>query len=113
MNINVLIVSIAVVICFIVSKIASAVKKEIPEQTLEAVSCIADSTLLDKMEMIIKLADSYVAWAKQFKSEESGERKMELVIEKLAEVASKFEIDLSEDDLKAITQRAYNMMENK
>ena len=112
MNINVLIVSIAVVICFIVSKIASAVKKEISEQTLEAVSCIADTTL-DKMEMIIKLADSYVTWAKQFKSEESGERKMELVIEKLAEVASKFEINLSEDDHKAITQRAYNMMENK
>lgn len=112
MNNNVLIIAVAVLICFAVEEIAGVIKKKVPQQTLEAVSCTVD-TILDKAEMIIKFADAYVAWAKQFKSEESGEKKMELVVEKLAEIATKFDIDLSDDDLKAIAQKAYNNMENK
>lgn len=75
----------------------------------------ADSAkdIVMKTSLIIQYAEAFVSWAKQFKSNLSGNEKMDVVIEKLTNVADKHDIDISEDEIRAIAQKAYDTMKNK
>lgn len=66
-----------------------------------------------KTSLIIQYAEAFVSWAKQFKSNLSGNEKMDVVIEKLTNVADKHNVDISEDEIRAIAQKAYDTMKNK
>lgn len=75
----------------------------------------ADSAkdIVMKTSLIIQYAEAFVSWARQFKSNLSGNEKMDVVIEKLTNVADKHDIDISEDEIRAIAQKAYDTMKNK
>lgn len=66
-----------------------------------------------KTSLIIQYAEAFVSWAKQFKSNLSGNEKMDVVTEKLINVADKHDIDISEEEIRAIAQKAYDTMKNK
>lgn len=66
-----------------------------------------------KTSLIIQYAEAFVSWARQFKSNLSGNEKMDVVIEKLTNVADKHNVDISEDEIRAIAQKAYDTMKNK
>lgn len=68
--------------------------------------------LLNKTNLIIQYAGAFVAWAKQFQSSLSGNEKMDLVVQKLVDIANKNDIDISELEIKAIAQQAYDTMKN-
>lgn len=72
---------------------------------------IADVTT--KINIIINYADAFVAWAKQFMSSSSGSDKMFAVVAQLQKIAKKYDIDMSEDEIKAIAQKAYDNMKSK
>lgn len=67
---------------------------------------------VEQINFIITYAEKFVCWAKQFMKESSGEEKMEQVVTKLKEVATKNNIDITEDEIKAIAQKAYMEMIN-
>lgn len=66
-----------------------------------------------KTNLIIQYAEAFVSWARQFKSDLSGKEKMNAVIEKLTDVANKYDIDITEEEIRAIAQKAYDSMKNK
>ena len=66
-----------------------------------------------KTSLIIQYAEAFVSWARQFKSNLSGNEKMDVVIEKLTNVADKHNVDISEEEIRAIAQKAYDTMKNK
>lgn len=66
-----------------------------------------------KTSLIIQYAEAFVSWAKQFKSDLSGKEKMNVVIEKLSNIANKYNLDISETEICAIAQQAYDSMKNK
>lgn len=69
--------------------------------------------ILNKTNLIMQYAGAFVSWAKQFQSSLSGNEKMNMVVEKLIEVADKNDIDISELEIKAIAQQAYDFMKNR
>lgn len=66
-----------------------------------------------KTNLIIQYAEAFVSWARQFKSDLSGKEKMNAVIEKLTDVANKYGINITEEEIRAIAQKAYDSMKNK
>ena len=73
---------------------------------------ISDS--LAKVQMIITYADKFVSWADHFLSDSSGERKMLEVVNQLNKVSEKYGIEMSQEELIAIAQKAYyNFKANK
>ena len=68
--------------------------------------------ILNKTNLIIQYAGEFVAWAKQFQSSLSGNEKMDLVVQKLIDIANKNDIDITELEIKAIAQQAYDTMKN-
>jgi Na+/phosphate symporter len=65
----------------------------------------------NELSIIVTYADKFVVWAREFMKESKGTEKMDEVISKLKEIADKYSIDMTEDQLKAIAQTAYeNMM---
>ena len=49
-------------------------------------------------------------WAKEFKKDKTGEEKMAAVVEQLKKIADEAGLNVTEDQLKAIAQTAYNAM---
>ena len=74
-----------------------------------------DSTkeIVMKTNLIVQYADAFVSWARQFKTELSGNEKMDAVVNKLKKITNRYDIEISEDELKAIIQKAYDNMKNK
>lgn len=73
----------------------------------------AKDTILDatsKMELIARYADMFVAWARQFLQGKSGSEKMDEVVSQLSTIAAKNGIDMSETEIQAIAQKAYDSM---
>lgn len=66
-----------------------------------------------KTSLIMQYAEAFVSWARQFKSDLSGKEKMNVVIEKLFNIANKYNLDISETEICAIAQQAYDSMKNK
>ena len=65
----------------------------------------------DKLRQLAAWADKFVVWAREFRKQDSGPAKMEMVVEQLKAVAKEAGWDVTEDQLRAIAQAAYeNMM---
>lgn len=64
----------------------------------------------NKLASLSAWAAEFVVWAREFKKSQTGEEKMEAVVEKLKEIAEEMGINVTEDQLKAIAQSAYESM---
>ena len=68
-------------------------------------------SVADKLRQLAAWADKFVVWAREFRKQDSGTAKMEMVVEQLKAVAKEAGWDVTEDQLRAIAQAAYeNMM---
>lgn len=65
---------------------------------------------LEKMDVICKWADKFVVWAREFLQTKTGKEKMVAVIEQLKQVTESAGIEVTEEQLKAIAQTAYESM---
>ena len=64
----------------------------------------------EKLEELSGWAAQFVVWAREFMQGSTGEEKMNKVVELMKEIAEESEIDVTEDQLKAIVQNAYEAM---
>ena len=67
-------------------------------------------TAADKLNELSGWAAQFVVWARQFMQSSTGEEKMEKVVEMLNEIAVESGISVTEEQLKAIVQNAYEAM---
>ncbi|MCM1578720.1 MAG: phage holin family protein [Ruminococcus sp.] len=67
-------------------------------------------SVTDKLATLSQWAAKFVEWAKEFMKKQTGEEKMAAVVEKLKEIADEAGIEVTEDQLRAIAQSAYNAM---
>lgn len=67
-------------------------------------------TVTDKLAELSEWAAKFVEWAKEFKKDKTGAEKMAAVVEQLKKIANEAGLDVTEDQLKAIAQTAYNAM---
>lgn len=64
----------------------------------------------DKLTNLADWAAKFVIWAREFLKTESGEKKMDAVVEQLKKIAEETGLDVTEEQLKAIAQTAYETM---
>ncbi len=67
-------------------------------------------SVTDKLTTLSQWAAQFVVWAKEFMKKQTGEEKMAAVVKKLKEIADEAGIEVTEDQLRAIAQSAYNAM---
>lgn len=67
-------------------------------------------TVTDKLASLSEWAAQFVEWAKEFKKGQTGEEKMAAVVEQLKKIADEAGLNVTEEQLKAIAQTAYNAM---
>lgn len=91
---------IAIVAAFIVGKYITG--------NPNAAETITDITA--KLNIIIRYADAFVSWAKQFMSDASGSEKMNEVVKQLSTIAERYNLDITETEIRAIAQKAYDSM---
>ena len=60
--------------------------------------------------MLSDWAAEFVVWAREFLKSKTGEEKMAAVVDKLKEIADEAGLNVTEDQLKAIAQSAYEAM---
>lgn len=101
-NINILISLIELVILIGAFLIGKYVFPNVPEETIKDVTT--------KISIIVEYADKFVAWAKQFMGSASGQDKMDMVVNQLSIIAKRYNLDISEIEIKAIVQKAYDNM---
>lgn len=63
-----------------------------------------------EFSLITSFADKFVVWAREFMKDSKGSEKMEEVVKQLEQIAEKYNITMTEDQLKAIAQTAYENM---
>jgi ATP phosphoribosyltransferase len=63
-----------------------------------------------EFSLIANFADKFVVWAREFMKDSKGSEKMEEVVKQLEQIAEKYNITMTEDQLKAIAQTAYENM---
>lgn len=64
----------------------------------------------EKLTYLAEWAAKFVVWAREFLKTESGEEKMAAVIKQLKAIAEEAGLDVTEEQLKAIAQTAYEAM---
>lgn len=64
----------------------------------------------NKLGTLSAWAAEFVVWAREFMKSKTGEEKMAAVVEKLKEIAAEAGLEVTEDQLKAIAQSAYEAM---
>lgn len=69
--------------------------------------------LTNKFYLFTTYADALILWAKQFLGDYTGPEKMETVVEKLKNIANGYNINISEDEIRAIAQKEYNSLKSK
>ena len=102
MNNNTLILGIQLIVlglAFIVGKFI------LPNMSQQSLNNISQALII-----INQFAASFVKWAKQFMPNNTGEEKMSAVIDQLSVICDKYKIDMTDDQLKAIAQSAYDKM---
>lgn len=65
---------------------------------------------VDKLATLSQWAAKFVEWAKEFMKQKTGEEKMAEVVKQLKKIADEAGLEVTEDQLKAIAQSAYNAM---
>ncbi len=68
------------------------------------------ASVKDKLVDLAEWAAKFVVWAREFLKMESGEKKMAAVVEQLKQIAAEAGIEVTEEQLKAIAQTAYEAM---
>lgn len=68
------------------------------------------ASVKENLADLAEWAAKFVVWAREFLKTESGEKKMAAVVEQLKQIAAKAGIEVTEDQLKAIAQTAYEAM---
>ena len=63
-----------------------------------------------KFNVFLKYADAFVTWAKEFMPNSTGAEKMSAVIKQLQNIANKYNMIMSEDEITAIAQKSYEAM---
>ena len=96
------------VIIQIIVLIASYVFGRYIVPTLGASESIQDITA--KFNLIVNYADQFVSWAKWFMRDSTGTQKMNKVVEQLMLIVDKYNLDISEEEVIAIAQKAYDNM---
>ena len=66
--------------------------------------------VMENLAIVERWAEKFVRWAKEFKKDKPGKEKMDEVVKKLQEVAEKAGLDITEDQIRAIAQTAYDAM---
>lgn len=64
----------------------------------------------EKLEELYGWAEQFVVWAREFMKDSTGEEKMDKVVELMKEIADEAEIEVTDEQLKAIVQNAYEAM---
>lgn len=67
-------------------------------------------TVTEKLASLSAWAAEFVVWAREFMKSKTGEEKMTAVVDKLKEIADEAGLNVTEDQLKAIAQSAYEAM---
>mgnify|MGYP002800994634 FL=1 len=63
-----------------------------------------------KLNDLAAWASKFVVWAREFMQSSTGEEKMEKVVEQLKQIADEAGLNITEDQLRAIAQAAYEAM---
>ncbi|MBQ0067577.1 MAG: hypothetical protein KBS60_05305 [Phascolarctobacterium sp.] len=66
--------------------------------------------VVENLTIIERWAAKFVVWAKEFQKDKPGKEKMNAVVEKLKEIADAAGLDITEDQIRAIAQTAYEAM---
>lgn len=74
----------------------------LPKETIDSIT--------SKINIIIKYADSFVSWANYFMKDKPGDEKMAEVVKQLSEIAKKYNLDITDTEIQAIAQKAYDSM---
>lgn len=77
----------------------------VPKETITEITA--------KINIIVDYADKFVAWAKQFMSNATGQDKMNEVVKQLINIAERYDLDITETEIRAIAQKAYDNMKTK
>lgn len=67
-------------------------------------------TITDKLFELGQMAEKFVVWAREFMKSSTGAEKMEKVVEMLKEVAEEAGLKVTDEQLQAIVQAAYEAM---
>lgn len=94
---------------FVVAVVFFFAGKNIP-QSVKAAAADKMKTAVDKLATLSGWAEQFVAWAKEFMKNSNGEEKMAEVVKQLKKIAEEAGLEVTEDQLKAIAQTAYNAM---
>lgn len=67
-------------------------------------------TVTDKLNQLGQWAEKFVVWAREFMKSATGEEKMDKVVDMLKDIAKEAGLNVTEDQLRAIVQAAYEAM---
>ena len=90
----------------LITLIALVVSFLIGRYILPKIGKTTDEALKD-MQILQKYAETFVVYARDFCTDLTGEDKLAEVITKLKSIATNINIPISDDNLKAIAQKAY------
>lgn len=68
------------------------------------------ASVTDKLQDLAMWADKFVVWAREFMQSSTGAEKMDKVVEQLKAIADEAGLKVTEEQLKAIVQAAYESM---
>lgn len=97
-----LIVIVIIVGSYLIGKY---VTPNLPEDTKKAIAAA-----VSELTFMANFADKLVIWARDFLKDSKGSEKMNEVLKQLEELADKYNIDMTKEQLTAIAQTAYNNM---
>lgn len=66
-----------------------------------------------KIALITNYAEAFISWAKQFMKNDKGSVKMNEVVNKLTIISDRYNLDITEDEIRAIAQRTYDRMKKE
>lgn len=68
------------------------------------------ASVTDKLQDLAMWADKFVVWAREFMQSSTGAEKMDKVVEQLKAIADEAGLKVTEEQLEAIAQAAYESM---
>lgn len=90
------------VVAFIIGKLQS--NETIQPETIEDLS--------NKFYLFCNYADALILWAKQYLQNCTGSEKMDAVVHRLLSIANGYDINISEDEIRGIAQKEYDILKS-
>lgn len=97
-------------VILIIQVVIAAATYFIGKHILPNVSQDTIDNAIKGVNLIVDYADKFVHYAKQFMKKNNGPEKMDEVVKQLTLIASKYNINISEVEIRAIAQKAYDSM---